>query len=460
MNKKKLLKKSRPVHKVEINGVASLYNSERRSVTPTRSSKQPVSTIAEFSKNLINSSCKTLKRKKPTKNKQKLTTTNSPLKPRTSDEFQEKNIFKNDKGATPLRNKLDAAFQAKKLIKIYRLTPSNSPLSGRSLVYSSRDQISQRSNCQNSEVRTVKKNEVFFEINGRSEKANLEYILDDHRNSVNSIILNSSSLYTGSQDYTIKKWRYIPTDPNPYRGKEYIEGQILNTSTLLIHNPKPVLHLSLIRPSILLACLPNSLKFFNNSTLFRTKKLDFSAKYLSSHNENCLLASLSSIYKLDLEKNCLISSISSENTTILHPYTESYYFSGDSKGHVKTLDLRVPSIISQYHSHFDSVTGIAFNDNAIYTCSQDGYLKHWDIRFNNLINSFNSLGSLKKIICIKDRILTGGDSFRIWTENYPIILSPDYCKDLTHKDNCILAAANNKVMVWNIQTVNTTNEYI
>lgn len=460
MNKKKLLKKSRPVHKLEINGITSLYNSERRSVTPTRSSKQPVSTIAEFTKNLINSSCKTLKRKKPTKNKQKLTTTNSPIKPKTSDEFQEKNIFKNDKTATPLRNKLDAAFQSKKLIKIYRLTPSNSPLSGRSLVYSSRDQISQRSNYQNSEIKTVQKNEILFEINKRSEKVNLEYILDDHRNSVNSIVLNSSSLYTGSQDYTIKKWRFIPTDPNPYRGKEYVDGQVFNSNSILMQSPKPVLHLSFIRPSILMACLPNSLKLFNNATLFRTKKLDFNAKYLNCHSENCLIASISSIYKLDLEKNAFISSISSENTTIIHPYTEFYYFSGDSKGTIKTLDLRAPTIISQYHSHYDSVTGIATKDNIIYSCSQDGYLKYWDIRFSNLIKSQNSLGSLKKIECIKDRILTGGDCFRIWTEDYPIIISPDYCKDITHKDNCILAAANNKVMVWNIQTINTTNEYI
>ena len=460
MNKKKLLKKSRPIHKVEFNAIISLYKSEPRSITPTRSSKQPISTIAEFTNKLINSSCKTLKRKKSLGLKPKLTTPNSPLKPRVSADFKEKNIFKTDKTGTPARSKLDAAFQGKKLLKIYRLTPTNSPLSGRSLAYSSRDQISQRSYCKTDEVKTVKMNEVVLEFKNRTEKVNLEYVLNDHRNSVNGIVLNNNNLFTGSQDYSVKKWKFLSTDANPYKGKEYVDGQVLKTNKVVFNSSRPVLHLCFLHPSILIASLPNSLKIFKDSCLSHSKKLDFYPSYLISHNDYCLIAGSSSIYKLDLDKFILSPSCQTDNTTILEPWNEFCYISGDSRGNLKTTDLRSQRIISTQHIHFESVSGISINDKLIYTCSPDGYLKHWDLRYNKLLYSQNSFGSLKKVGFIKDRILTGGDCFRIWTEDYPIIISTEHCKDIKHKGNSILASADNKVMVWNLQTLNTTNEYI
>lgn len=460
MNKKKLLKKSRPIHKVEFNGIIPLYKSEPRSITPTRSSKQPISNITEFTNKLINSSCKSLKRKKSLGLKPKLTTPNSPLKPRVSVDSKEKNIFKTDKSQTPARNKLDTAFQGKKLIKIYRLTPSNSPLSGRSLAFSSRDQISQRSYYKTDEVKTVKRNEIDLEFKSRKERVSLEYVFDDHRNSVNSIVLNNNNLYTGSQDYTVKKWRILSTDMNPYKGKEYVDGQVLKANKVVFNGSRPILHLCLNNPSILIASLPNAVKVFKDSSLFHSKKLEFYTNYLKSYKEYCLLAGTSFIYKLDLDKFTLSSSCQTNNTTILEPWNEFCFFSGDSKGNLKTTDLRSQRIINKQHVHFDSVSGISINDKLVYTCSLDGYLKHWDLRYNKLLKSQNSFGSLKKVEFIKDRILTGGDCFRIWTEDYPVIISTEYCKDIKYKDNCILASSDNKVMVWNIQTVNTTNEYI
>ena len=63
--------------------------------------------------------------------------------------------------------------------------------------------------------------------------------------------------------------------------------------------------------------------------------------------------------------------------------------------------------------HNDLITGIETADHGFVSCSEDGFLKFWDLRTMKCQQSYYSKGSLQKVVIDKNRIITGGDCVRV-----------------------------------------------
>ena len=80
-----------------------------------------------------------------------------------------------------------------------------------------------------------------------------------------------------------------------------------------------------------------------------------------------------------------------------------------------------------------------------FICSDDGYLKEWDIRNGKVLsNRYNNNESLKSIIVNENCIITAGSCITIWNKDYSekIKFHNGSVKDLhfSHKKNLIFAA--------------------
>jgi WD40 repeat protein len=131
---------------------------------------------------------------------------------------------------------------------------------------------------------------------------------------------------------------------------------------------------------------------------------------------------------------------------------------GDFLGKLMLLDLRGKQIAQTWTAHQDVVSGVDFSENRIFSCSEDGRLKLWDVRKFSLVEENKTEGVLRKVVIFKDKIFTAGDSLRVWSDGLVASL-PGRCKDFICKEGYLVAAREHQVVVWNIQT-NITNEYI
>lgn len=455
MNKKKSLKKTRTGNKLEVKQAVAIYKAETRSFTPTRVVKQPISAMAEFTNSIINTCGKTFKKKK--NGAGKVTTGTTPQKERPSDE-QVKNIFKHiETHNVPLQNKLDSAFHSKRLEKVYRLTPSGSPLSSRSLLLSCRD--SHRSQNSNNEIKLAKQELYNISSNSKTEKISLEYIFNGHNNSVNSILLQSSHILTASSDYSIKKWKLLKTLPGPYIGKEYTSGQIFNNSEKFFQYSRPVLKIESNNSGILAGLMDKSLKFIRNQEQVSSLKTQFLTKSFSRFGEDFLLVSEKGLSCLNTENFKISLNLEIKDLCLVSLLNENSALIGDTRGTVRLFDARLNKVVNEWNAHCEWVTGVTGCTKGIFTCSEDGYLKLWDLRSAGSVSQWDSKGTLRKVAFFKEKVVTGGDFLRIWNDGNFTAL-PGRCKDFVCRDGNVVAARDQQVVVWNLQTNNGLNEYI
>ena len=463
MNKKKSLKKTRTGNKLEVKQAVAIYKAETRSFTPTRVVKQPISAMAEYTNSIINTCGKTFKKKK--NGAVKVTTGTTPQKERPSDEQkrealndQVKNIFKHiETHNVPLQNKLDSAFHSKRLEKVYRLTPTGSPLSSRSLLLSCRD--SHRSQNSNNEIKLAKQELYNISANSKTEKISLEYVCSGHSNSVNSILLQNSSILTASSDYSIKKWKLLKTLPGPYIGKEYTSGQIFDNSEKLLQYSRPVFRIESNNSGVLAGLMDKSLKFIRNEEQVSSLKTQFLTKSFSRFGEDFLLANERGLSLLNTENFKISQNLEIKDLCFVSPQNENNCLIGDTRGAARLIDTRLNKVASHWNAHCGWITGMTCCNKGIFTCSEDGYLKLWDLRSCAAVGQWESKGTLGKVLVFKEKVITGGDALRIWTDGNFTGL-PGRCKDFVCRDGNIVAARDQQVVVWNLQTNNGLNEYI
>ena len=128
-------------------------------------------------------------------------------------------------------------------------------------------------------------------------------------------------------------------------------------------------------------------------------------------------------------------------------------YSGDRNGLVKVWDLRVKNYIFQIKSHEDVVTGLDFEGNTLISCSGDGCVKFWDLRNNLEVGRYRSGGGLASVRAWGSRVVTGGNEVRVWEDGECFTLTKYWCKDILLSENCIIAACDTGIMVWDIKKI-------
>jgi WD40 repeat protein len=244
-----------------------------------------------------------------------------------------------------------------------------------------------------------------------------------HKNSVNSLFIAHSTIYTASSDYTVRSWNL-----DTYK-----------TRKVLSHK-RSVISVRFSEQKLISASATGCLKIGKH-----TKQVQPRIVCMEVINSSSLLICGSTIEFFDIQTRAPFRNPIDEahmiNAISVH---SEFTFCIGTEGVVKLLDTRAPRPIAQFEAHSDLVTGIYSEINSCYTCSLDGKLKLWDLRKNESITEKKTGNRLCQVAKYKNGVIAGGDQLNIWGEEEKIIKINDFIKDLAYdfdKDNFVLACS-------------------
>lgn len=453
MIKKITLKKNRRKKVENSPNLIGLHKSkEHKSLTPTKLEEKLALDTSDYMKKITSRAIKPLKDSGAS---QKLSIIKTPQKKIKTSPFSQ-NLSKNQdslRSKKKFKNVYEAKTPFRSFEKVYKLTPRSSPISNRSFVNSSfRDQFSTRSNFEC--LTNFKENGegTSLVIKNSTDKFRFEYMLSSHRNCINALAINNSYLFTASSDYTVKKWKLLPTALNPYREKDYLEGEIFKNSTALFSHKRPVSCLA-VKDNFLYSASNDGIIKQWGQDCEKTMKFCFPIKNFLMLGSCLLCSSYENITLIDSFTFRNIMNINEKKSSCLGIRTDSQFFSGTKNGMLKLWDLRNSKPSQSIYSHSDSVTGIQNIDNIVITCSCDGYIKYWDLRNFKEVEKYYAKCGLEKVLGCGNRVVTGGDGVRVWNGDERVILFKGRCKDLIVEKNNIYAAIDEDVMVWSVESL-------
>jgi hypothetical protein len=412
-----------------------------RSFTPSKNHEKLILNISDNSANHTNISFKTVRSSNLFCLKPKLSIINTP-KP-ADRALQEKSFQKSNAKA----NSPGSPMNTKE--KFYRLSPKSSP-------------ASQRSYRHNNDTVKPNKEHVFDSSNKVNGAENLylngfmlQYAIDCHTNNVSCIDVQRDTIYTGSIDYTVKKMRFLHTEPHPYRNKEYYDGEIIKnlSSTVLTHH-RAVNFIELFNNTLFSSSVNGIVKAWTNNKLVLSKKISNGFYCGCIANSNFLCAEPDKIALFDLHKLDKYTNWDSGKCSYIKKVDNYCVLLGDRKGKVKLWDIRSAKTLIETECHYDNVTGIEIDGVGCLTCSEDGYLKHWDFRNWGLLDKQKAEGRLEKVVLFNNRIITGGDGLRVWNNAKAILVNTRRCRDIKVYGNNLLATGENLTMVWSTRPEN------
>ena len=215
------------------------------SASPKKKKKELCQAYSEYSNNAIKPKPRKAAQKTDEKASfSKLSILNTPKKQLSRSPVPkpikplENSALRNTQSAKKLR-KIDII--APKIIeKVYKVSITSSLFSTRSVTYSSKDQNTSRSHQEYIPDFKYPKTSIAVSHSLKNEEYNLQYFFNGHKNIVNSIAISNKNLFTGSSDYSVKKWKILPTSNDPYKGKNYLLGQVFCENEEVIKHKKLV----------------------------------------------------------------------------------------------------------------------------------------------------------------------------------------------------------------------------
>ena len=174
-----------------------------------------------------------------------------------------------------------------------------------------------------------------FSFKTKTEKYSLQYYLKNHKNTVNCLALSKDILYTGSIDYYVKQWKLPSVAFNPYRGRNYSQGQTLTDSNIVISHKRPLTSITFKDGNLYTASYDGFIKIFNQSSkLLKLKTTDI-VKCLKTADNLLIAGTSTSIYQYDISTLKISGSWDTLKTNILLTQNTYSVYSGHLNGTIK-----------------------------------------------------------------------------------------------------------------------------
>jgi WD domain, G-beta repeat len=286
----------------------------------------------------------------------------------------------------------------------------------------------------------------------KSEKFSMQYYLDGHRNTVNCLCAYNDTLYTGSADYFVKKWKLQPTAVHPYKARNYLQGQSLYCGSSVLSHKKSITSVVYQDNLLISGSLDGSIKLLKNGTVSKRKIKD-TIKSLKVLENVFIIGGSEKITQYELNSMKIINTWDKKQTMCMHITNNNSFISAHMDGKIKIWDIRSNKSSQEILCHNDYITGINVLNHEFITCSHDGYIKYWDFRNNLPRLSCYSDGKLCCVAVCKEKIVSGGDGIRVWDDEIYNKLTENTCKDIIYLDNMLIAGYGSSVMIWNIDKI-------
>jgi WD40 repeat protein len=257
-----------------------------------------------------------------------------------------------------------------------------------------------------------------------------EAVLYSHKNSVNSLLVTGSVIWTAGQDYQVISWNMPGSQRNLNK----------NIASCQIVHKRPISGMVLTsKECILTSSLDKTVKLWgvaDKLIKFQTYPHSSPVQSLSTAGTSFISGTSDSNLNIwDLEKKKQVNRYEehSKPVTFIENLKLMTFLSASSDCSVKLWDLRSERSLSTFSAHTEGVSCLKTLDpNTFLSGSPDKTVKTWDLRAMKMLESWDTGQEVNGLDNARDLVFVAGPCLQLWQKGTLLDETPARAKRVKH----------------------------